>query len=291
MDLSVPLSDDISWISPDGGHMYPVEFESGRSPTNQKKIRGRYRYEFSRMVEQFGLKGEDGFMRNILWILGLGTLIWIGAHADAAIAPLMTAFKATGARASGYSVNDWVEVKHVESLPSLVQKLAKDLNLSGSIHKTSNVSYDKVFLSQNRSGVSTRVIGERLSTGAVFIVVDRTSSHGFFGLRGSERKFFGLLQPYGLVHRDINLEGSLPGHVSLTAQKEVVKKALQAVGAKDVNGITAPGYMAMSAHTPFISHHDSLDGHPVNMQVAVSYNSYLKATQVYVGTPLVTVTY
>ena len=230
-------------------------------------------------------------MRNILWILGLGTLIWIGAHADAAIAPLMTAFRATGARASGYSVNDWVEVKHVASLQSLSQKLRKDLNLSGPVHKTSNVSYDKISVSQSRSGIATRVIVERLGTGAVFIVVDRTSSHGFFGLTGSERTFFDLLHPYGVVHRDINLEGLLPGHVALTAQKGIVNQALMAVGATNVNGIAAPGYIAMSAHTPFISRHDSLEGHPVNMQVAVSYNSYLKATQVYVGTPLITVTY
>lgn len=230
-------------------------------------------------------------MRNILWVMGLGALIWIGAHANAAIAPLMTAFRATGARASGYSLNDWVEVHGADHLSALATSLGQRVHVSEPLTKTTTVNYQKVTESRTVGGMTTQVIVERLSTGATFAVLDCTSAQGFAGLTAHEAEFESALKGLGILHTDINLEGNLPGHVTAVHQRVLVRRALAAIGASDVNGINASGYIAMSAHTPFIRSSDSLQGHPVNVQVAISYNSYRHATQVYVGTPLVTVTY
>ncbi len=231
-------------------------------------------------------------MRNVFWILAIGAVIWVGAHAQAAVmAPLTTAFRATGAAPSGYSVNDWVEVQSGQGLPALAGHTKQALHLNAAIHADSSPTYQKMTAAETVAGITTRLIVERLSTGATFVVVDRTSPHGFTGLRETESLFSQVLRGYGAVHADINLEGRIPGHLSAAAQKGVIQRGLSSIAASSVNGIDTRGYVSMSARSPFIPGGAQLQGHPVNVQIAVSYNAYLHQTQVYVGTPLITVTY
>jgi hypothetical protein len=231
-------------------------------------------------------------MRNILWIAGLGALIWIGAHAAAAVvSPLMTAFHATGARPQGYSINDWVQLHNKGSIGRVEAQTAAKLHVSGPVHRTVTSTYVQVSQSARDAGENTRVIAETLSTGASFLVIDRSSPHGLSGITAAQTLFSGILKPLGRLHSDINLEGSIAGRLSRAQENAIINKSLQAIGANDVNGIDAKGYVSMSAATPFIKSADRLQGHPVNVQVALSYNPYLHATTVYVGTPLITVTY
>ncbi len=231
-------------------------------------------------------------MRNFWWILGVGALVWVGARASAAaVDPLMTAFHATGATPSGYSINDWVEVHSGSSLNQLTQTTAISLHLNGVPVVTKTASYQKVSESETIQGVMTRVISERLNMGATFVVVDRTSSHGFAGLRATQALFQAALRPDGVVHADVNLEGVISGRISDGRQQQIIAAALSAIGASPVNGIRAPGYIADAGQSALITGSDTLEGHLVNIQVAASYNGFLHKTQVYVGTPLITVTY
>lgn len=250
-------------------------------------------YETASWVEQFGIEEATEMMRNVLWIVGIGAVVWVGAHARAAVmAPLTTAFHATGAAPRGYSVNDWVEVGHSnQSLRQLSNRTARALHLAAPVKSSNGPAYQKLIRTRTVAGTTTRLIVERLSTGATFVVADRTSPHGFTGLRATEALFAHVLKDYGPVHSDINLEGAIRGHVSFAGQQALVKKGLSSIAASDVNGINTKGYVSMSAKSPFISGSDRLDGRPVNVQIAASYDSYLHETQVYVGTPLITVTY
>ena len=231
-------------------------------------------------------------MRSFWWIVGLGALVWVGAHVRAAtVDPLMTAFHATGATASGYSVNDWVEVHQDKSLSQLAQTAATSLHLNGTPIVTKTASYEKVSESETIQAVTTRVIAERLNMGTTFVVIDRTSSQGFAGLKATEALFQAALQQDGLVHADVNLEGVIPGRISKSRQQQLITAALSAIGASQVNGVRAPGYISDAGQSALINRSDSLQGHTVNIQVAASYNTYLHKTQVYVGSPLITVTY
>jgi hypothetical protein len=47
----------------------------------------------------------------------------------------------------------------------------------------------------------------------------------------------------------------------------------------------------MAGDSSLIGASDNLQGHPVNIQVALNYNTYWHQEQIDVGSPLVTVTY
>lgn len=231
-------------------------------------------------------------MRSFWWILGVGALVWVGARASAAaVDPLMTAFHATGASPSGYSVNDWVEVQGDRNLNQLAETTATSLHLHSAPVVTKAASYQKVSDSETIQGVTTRVLAERLNMGATFVVVDRTASHGFAGLRATQALFQSVLRKDGPVHSDVNLEGLISGRISQARQQQLITAALSAVGASKVNGVRAPGYISDAGHSALITGSDTLEGHLINIQVAASYNSFLHKTQVYVGIPLITVTY
>ncbi len=233
-------------------------------------------------------------MRNIWWLAGIGALIWVGAQARAEVVhPLTTAFQATGARPSGYSINDWVRVKpaRASNLALLADKVSHELHLAGPAVVQNGASYQKISETRTVAGITTRLIVERLSSGDTYLVFDRSVPHGFEGLNESQTLFRHVLTPYGRIHQDINLEGNIAGRLSRKKETAVVQAALHAVGAQQTNGINTIGYMSYAGKSPFISTSDQLDGQPVNVQVALSYNSYTHQTQVYVGSPLITVTY
>lgn len=233
-------------------------------------------------------------MRNIWWVAGIGALVWVGAEARAEVVhPLTSAFQATRARPSGYSINDWTRVKPAEAtnLAALADKVSQKLHLAGPAVVQNGASYQKISEAKTIAGITTRLIVERLSSGDTYLVLDRSVPHGFHGLNESQTLFRHVLQPYGRIHQDINLEGNIAGRLSLKREKAVAQAALNAVGAHQTNGINTMGYISYAGKSPFISTSDQLDGQTVNIQVAVSYNSYTHQTQVYVGAPLITVTY
>ncbi len=231
-------------------------------------------------------------LRNILWIIGLGGLVWIGAHAGGmVIAPLTTAFASTGARPSGYSINDWVAIRGPNQPRQLARKLGDALHIHSALVSRRTPEYRQFSQTQSLAGITTRVIVERLGNGTTFAVLDRTSSHGFSDVSASERLFETALKRDGAVHTNVNLEGTLPGRISQSRERQLVRQSLKSAGAVGVNGIKTRGYVAMSGRTPFIEATDSLQGRSVNIQVALTYNNYLHATQVFVGSPLLTVTY
>lgn len=231
-------------------------------------------------------------MRNIWWILGVGALIWVGAHAEAAVmSPLTTAFDATGAKPSGYSVNDWVQVENPKNMLAMAEKTAHALHLRARLVTTNGSAYQKATATTTVAGITTRLIVEQLDTGAMFLVLDRASPQGFTGLRATQALFLRALKPYGSPHSDINLEGTIPGRLSSPQQQQVIHRGLTAIGAAVVNGITTQGYISDAGRSGFIAGSDQIEGHAVNIQIATTYNSYLHATQVYVGSPLITVTY
>lgn len=235
------------------------------------------------------------WIRNGLWMAGIGCVLWAGASVRAAvISPVMTAFHATQARPAGFSINGWVELSSSSgsrSLRNIVQQLSRQTNIRGVVDFAQGTGYQKAVIRQKVAGFSSELIAERLASGSTYVVMDRVGTQSFDGLDESLGLVRHVLRDYGPLHLSVTLQGTLPGRLSTAREKQVVDQALRSIAAKSVNGITTAHYVSVAGDSGFIHSHDVLQGHPVNIQVAVSYNTYLHAEQVDVGTPLVTVTY
>lgn len=236
-------------------------------------------------------------MRFWLWLIGLGAVIGIGAasrHA-ASFAMLKTAFHATGSRPLGYSLNGWVALPSSDSsrsLTALVQEAASPAHLKGPIRVTQGLRYRKATVLQTVGGIKSEIIVERLASGATFLVMDRVSNQGFYGLGGSEAIMSRVLRHFGPVHMSETLEGTLPNpNMTVPQQSAIVQKALGAVGARPVSPLQTRRLVSVAGYTSQIPEKQQLSGKAVNIQVAVTANHYRHATEVLVGSPLITVTY
>lgn len=234
-------------------------------------------------------------MKTVLWIGAVAAILWVGASVRAAVvSPLLTAFNSTHAKPTGFSLNAWVELgppAQTQSLPVLVHQLTHSLHVQGPAITASGPTYQKYSVSATVAGFYTDVIGERLQNGNTFLVIDRTGSQGFQGLRESSQIVSQVLSPRGSVHLSVTLEGSLPGPLSAVEEENVVNQAFSAVGATRVNGIATPQYVSIAGHSNLLQESENLQGHPVNIQVALNYNTYWGQEQIDIGSPLVTVTY
>lgn len=233
-------------------------------------------------------------MKGWIWLAVGSAVIWMGWNAQADIAPLKTAFHATGATPVGYSLNAWTRLSGKDSrlpLTTLLDKVSRSAKLTGTIHASRGTDFRKQSLQQTHAGITTRLIVERLGSGATYVVLDRVSTQKFYALNETEQLFHRLLGRYGQPHMAITLEGTVARWTSGKAQSAIIQHAFQAIEAKKVNAVQTAHYSSQAGFTPLISSHDSLQGHPINVQVAVAYNTYLHKTQVDVGSPLVTVTY
>ncbi|MCL4351758.1 MAG: YwmB family TATA-box binding protein [Firmicutes bacterium] len=235
------------------------------------------------------------WIRNGLWAAGVGCVFWAGASVRAAVvSPVMTAFHATKAHPAGFSINGWVELppsSRSQNLENIVRGLAQKTHIQGPVHFDQGTDYQKTVIRQNIAGFSSELIAERLASGATYMVIDRVGSQGFSGLEESLGLVRHVLANYGSLHCSLTLQGTLPQKLSTTKAKHVINQAFRSIAAKSVNGMTTAHYVSVAGDSGFIHSHDYLQGHPVNIQVALSYNTYLHQEQVDVGTPLVTVTY
>lgn len=234
-------------------------------------------------------------MKSMFWVVLVGIITWIGATStNAIVSPLKTAFNATGAKPGGYSMNIWVQVptsSQGKTLRSDLSQLANAAHVQGRVQTSQGTGYQKALISTRVNHITTMAIVERLQSGATYYVLDRTSSQQFYGLKASQSLFHHVLAQWGKPHMAMTLQGWLPKNVSSKKYGSLISKAFQAIGATQVNGITTKQYKSIAGHTPLIPQSDMLQGHPVNVQVAVTTNTYRHRTQVDVGSPLITVTY
>lgn len=236
-------------------------------------------------------------MKTILWGVSLAGIVWVGAWLRGnVVSPLLTAFHATSATAKGFSLNGWVELspsaRSSESLPQLVGQLARSMHVVGPMVTGSGPTYQKVSIGQTVAKFYTDVIVERLQNGSTFLVVDRTGNQGFAGLRESTEMVRETLSQDGKVpHLDVTLEGAISGHLTTGQAEAMVQKALGAIDASRVNGIATRHYVSVAGDSRLIRSAENLQGNPVNIQVALNYNTFWHQEQIDIGSPLITVTY
>lgn len=233
-------------------------------------------------------------MKWLAWTAAGALLIWLGSSARAIVFPLETAFRATRAKPAGYSMNGWVRLTgqaSKEALLPLLDQASTEMHVRGPIVSSNGTGYQKESLTAIAAGIRTRLIVERLSSGQTYLVLDRVTREGFWDVSASEQLFRAVLSRYGAVHLALTLNGEIPGRMSTADELKMMHRAFDAVGASWFDGVSTARYLSEAGQTPLIPSHDLWSGRPVNLQIAVGYNAYLRATQVDVGSPLVTVTY
>ncbi|OFW74935.1 MAG: hypothetical protein A2201_02910 [Alicyclobacillus sp. RIFOXYA1_FULL_53_8] len=87
------------------------------------------------------------------------------------------------------------------------------------------------------------------------------------------------------------IEGSSNGTIVGDSVPRVVAQAFAAVGAHEVEGLTTNLVTSISGYSPEASTVILTNGHPMNLQVALHYDTLTHRTNVLVGTPIITVTY
>ena len=90
---------------------------------------------------------------------------------------------------------------------------------------------------------------------------------------------------------DVTLEGAMKGPLTTARAESVINASFSAIGALRVNGIATPQYVSVAGDSRLIPSAENLQGHPVNIQVALNYNTYWHQEQIDMGSPLITVTY
>jgi len=87
------------------------------------------------------------------------------------------------------------------------------------------------------------------------------------------------------------IEGSTNGTILGDSVTRVVSQAFDAVGAHEVEGLKTNLVTSMSGYSPEESNVILTNGHPMNLQVALHFDTVTHRTNVLVGTPIITVTY
>lgn len=232
-------------------------------------------------------------------MVAIGLLLWVGSRAPSAlVATLEQALSASSAAPRGWSVNAWAVLPGSEDasrLSATAQQLAEMAGLHGALRVTRGLDYDKAWVTQTVAGVTTEAIVERLHSGATYVVLDRAGGRGAAGLASAVYllpQWIRQMAPGGVVHLAATLEGAAPGAPWTNRQRQaVVDKVLGAIGAKPVNPLDTDHLISVAAYTPRLSQSDQLGAQRVDFQVAITYNDTLRANEVYVGSPLITVPY
>ncbi|MCL6631817.1 MAG: YwmB family TATA-box binding protein [Alicyclobacillus herbarius] len=87
------------------------------------------------------------------------------------------------------------------------------------------------------------------------------------------------------------ISGHRDGRMLNGQEDAVVSRVLGSVSARRVEGIQTGSLLSISAYSPLSSIRLTSDGHKMNLQIGVHYDSYHHYTHVVIGTPIITVTY
>ncbi|MCY0886528.1 MAG: YwmB family TATA-box binding protein [Firmicutes bacterium] len=234
-----------------------------------------------------------------LWALAVGGMTWLGVSTTATVlAPLKTAFAATGARPAGFSLDAWEALPGGRGGPpglgAVVQttlaRLYHGHPPAGVVPvRRGGAGWASVTATVAAAGLTTRVIAERLSDGRTYLVVDRSLAGGWTGLPESLAVVSRVLAPWGgHVFLNLTLEGRR--RAGRSGPEAVARRALAAVGARPVSDLVRPDLVSLAGYTPLIGASDRLHGRRVDLQAAIVPDPGGE-WQVYVGTPLITITY
>ncbi len=100
-----------------------------------------------------------------------------------------------------------------------------------------------------------------------------------------------VLEAYGQTKLNITLTGHFKGKVDNQELKNRLEEMLESVGAKEIEGIRESDIISLTGYTGNIKENISYSGKKANINIAARYNSYENKTNIWIGTPLISIGY
>ncbi|MCL6627733.1 YwmB family TATA-box binding protein [Alicyclobacillus shizuokensis] len=250
-----------------------------------------------------------------------GSSIQTGAHVEAGAANeesavearcLTRAYAASGAHPLGFEVHNWSEVNQqfmrVSQLSTMADRVRQEMAQHGAnlIHmKTLRKAVDgeayvavegetkqharvSIILSSLRASAATAqtvLVIRADEPGTDLDDVQKRVSAWWTVEQAAVESFHASPQISACI------SGYRDGRILNGQQGAMVSRVLESVSARRVEGIHTGSLTSVSAYSPLGSVWMTSDGHKMNLQVAVHYDSYHHYTHVVIGTPIITVTY
>ncbi len=123
----------------------------------------------------------------------------------------------------------------------------------------------------------------------VIDVVDRIYKADKSDAKKQMEAFFNILEADADIRT--TLVGSFKGRLSHKAMEDVCDELLNRIHANRVEGIKDEEYISISGYSPLLDENIISGGKPVNVQVAMRYNSYKDKTYLWIGVPVISIEY
>ncbi len=123
------------------------------------------------------------------------------------------------------------------------------------------------------------------------IVVDIIAKDSSVEMTLLEEKVRNLLDTYGKVDINSNITASHSGKLTIIEQKEVMEHLMKKMEVEEVESFTDNQMISVTGYTSLIKEWKQYGNKKVNINIAMRYNSYEDKTNLWIGTPFITIGY
>ena len=123
------------------------------------------------------------------------------------------------------------------------------------------------------------------------IVVDILAQESSMETSILEEKLRKVLEPYGSVDINSNITASHRDKLTILQQKEIIGELMKALEATAVETFTDENMVSVTGYSNQIKQWKQYANNKVNVNVAMRYNSYEDKTNLWLGSPFITIGY
>src|SRR5579875_2619955 len=166
-------------------------------------------------------------------------------------AAVLATFRASGARPTGYSLNDWVTLSGPDSaaaLTSRVIRVVRKAGCVGPVRVSRSYGVVRAVAACAVEGGRLRVEAEAVAGHGAYLAADEAVAGGLDAVSGRALALRGLLAPFGRVHATVTLEGLIRGLSGPTRDRRVIARMLVAGSAREVDAEAAGEWVSVSAY-------------------------------------------
>jgi hypothetical protein len=131
--------------------------------------------------------------------------------------------------------------------------------------------------------------GQRYENYIVVDIVDATLNANSLDTKALMEEFFNIIGANFNI--TVTMVGSYKGELEHSEMQSICKHLFNCIQASVVEGIQEGGLISISGYSPLLSEGIVVGGRPMNVQVAMRYNSYKDKTYLWVGTPIICIEY
>lgn len=212
---------------------------------------------------------------------------------------LIETFYNSGSEVYGSEVYFWAKLdknyNSVDKLKKLVDKVAKDIGVSGVRTLYNNVVSDgynqRVELQGEtikNKAVNIKAILEGPEKDNAYISICIKQEMSCMGLYDSKEEILNVLNKYKINPQiNISIYGKIDGKVDSEKTDKLLDQILRAGSAKKVEGVRDNNYVSITAYTNKIKDFILVNNKKVNLNLAMRYNPNENYTYVWLATPLI----